>query len=254
MSRGLRSRLRRVLVSLPIVGEAVFSARDRLRHAQLLREGTFAQHGEDRELLDALHARGAAGPYVDVGSNHPFHLSNSYLLYREGWRGVCIDPLSHLETLYRHWRPDDIFVSCAVGEGSGRVTLHEFEIGMLSTCDARAAADYVAAGYRLRRTVEVPVRRLDDVLEQLGVIASLSLLTVDVEGGELSVLRSLDLDRWRPEIVCLEVMTAVGKASDDAVHHLESRGYRVLRDLGLNVVMERVSSGEHALRSPMPGD
>ena len=254
MSPDVRSRLRRALVSLPIVGEALLSARDRVRHAQLAHRGTFAQQGEDTALLDILRARGADGPYVDVGSNHPFHLSNSYLLYREGWRGVCVDPLSRLEPLYQRWRPEDTFVNCAVGDGPAGVTLHEFEIGMLSTCDERAAADYVAAGYRLLRSVPVPMRTLNDVLDDLAVVAPLSVLTIDVEGGELSVLRSLDFDRWRPELVCLEVMTAVGKVSEGVMGHLESRGYRVLCDLGFNVVMERVSSVGHALGSPVPGD
>ena len=54
------------------------------------RRGSFAQEGEDRFLLEYFGSK--TGIYVDVGANHPFVISNTYLLYKrmEGFDGRAI--------------------------------------------------------------------------------------------------------------------------------------------------------------------
>ena len=52
---------------------------------QLLRAGgraSFSQYGEDLFVSD--YFRGRKGIYMEIGGNHPFRLSNTYLLYRMG--------------------------------------------------------------------------------------------------------------------------------------------------------------------------
>ena len=42
-----------------------------------------------------------AGVYVDIGSNHPFDLSNTFFFDRcLGWRGLCIEPNVKYHKLY----------------------------------------------------------------------------------------------------------------------------------------------------------
>ena len=48
------------------------------------------------------------GFYVDIGCHHPFRFSNSYLFYKLGWRGICVDPLPGTKALFNKWRPEDI--------------------------------------------------------------------------------------------------------------------------------------------------
>ena len=228
-----------LLLKFPWAYEAVQSVRDRRYLAEHVRSGGFSQHGEDAELLRMLQELGAKGPYLDVGCNHPFKLSNTFLLYRAGWRGICVDPLPRFAALYRQWRPEDKFECVAIGEQPGEMTLYEFEADVLSTLDPDLARAYQDRGYRLRGRSAVQVRPLDDILRQQGVQAPLSLLSIDIEGHELPALRSIDLQHWRPAVVCLEALTADGKRNDAAIEYLTNNGYRVARDLGLNVFFTR---------------
>src|SRR5438046_2634162 len=84
---------------------------ERRWHRRSLRQGTFAQHGEDRFVID--YFGGKSGTYVDVGANHPFQISNTYLLYLGGWRGVTIEPLYHLYQKHRRMRPLDVQLNVA---------------------------------------------------------------------------------------------------------------------------------------------
>ncbi len=235
--------LKSVLMRMPLAYEAVQGLRDRAYLRRADEAGSFAQHGEDLALMRLLQEAGASGPYVDVGCNHPFKLSNTYLLYRHGWRGLCVDPLPRFASLYRRWRPEDRFASLAIGEAAGELPLYEFESDVLSTLDPTLAQQYQAQGYRLRRTSAVRIASLDEVLAGSGLSAPISLLSIDIEGHELPALRSIDLGRWQPQFVCLEALTATGRRNGGAIDHLVSHGYSVAADLGLNIILRRASAG-----------
>jgi FkbM family methyltransferase len=155
---------------------------------------------------------------------------------------VCVDPLPRFAPLYKRWRPEDSFRNLAIGEKPGELPFFEFESDVLSTLDAGLATQYQAQGYRLRQRSSMRVVRLDTVLQECGVQAPVSLLSIDIEGHELPALRSLDLARWRPRLVCLEVATADGQRSLDAAAYLQAQGYETALDLGLNLVLQRSAS------------
>lgn len=233
--------LKTALLRFPTVYEWVERYRDGVYRRKAERKGSYAQHGEDLELLRLLQAGGATGPFVDVGCNHPFKLSNTYGLYAKGYRGVCIDPLPRYQALYQRWRPQDRFVRTAIGETEGELVFHEFESDVLSTLDPQLAALYTQQGYRLRRQSRVRVARLDTVLDEAGLKGPISLLSIDIEGHELPALRSIALDRWQPALICLEVATADGQRNHGALNHLTSHDYGVALDLGLNIVLARTA-------------
>lgn len=238
-AKSLRTNMKSHLMRYPWAYRLIQQLRDRRYLWQSREAGTYSQHGEDRVILELLDAAGAKGPYADIGSNHPFVYNNTFLLYTRGWRGVCVDPLPRFVPLYRRWRPDDLFVCAAVGAEEGETPLFEFEWDMLSTLSQRLAQAYETAGHRLFRVTGVQTRPIDAILANAGLTPPLSLLSLDVEGYELSAVQTIDLDHWQPQLVCLEVQTADGTVQSDATAHLERHGYRIARDLGLNVILER---------------
>ncbi len=233
------STLRSLLLRVPFVYQGVQTLRDRRQLRRSLAVGSFAQQGEDVQLLDLLKRLNARGPYLDLGANHPFKLSNTYLLYREGWRGVCVDPLPRFRPLYRHWRPADHFICAAIGEEQQLIDLHQFEWDPLSTLDAELAAQYMARGFKRLRKFPVEVRPVDDILGSANITAPLSLLSIDIEGHELSALRSMNLAKWQPAVICMEVLAAHGVRNWQAEDHLLAHGYVAQGDIGHNAVFVR---------------
>src|SRR5262249_8232028 len=74
---------------------------------------SYSQEGEDL-ILDRILDSKRTGFYIDVGCHHPFRFSNSYLFYRRGWQGICVDPLPEAKSSFRRYRPRDTFVETAV--------------------------------------------------------------------------------------------------------------------------------------------
>ena len=56
----------------------------------LARKNSYSQNGEDLILIDYFNEN-PNGFYVDIGCHHPFRFSNTYLLYKKGWRGLNVD-------------------------------------------------------------------------------------------------------------------------------------------------------------------
>jgi hypothetical protein len=52
------------------------------------------------QFVDLMLKNKPIGTYVDIGSNHPVDINNTYVFDRRGWKGLCVD-VSLDENLYR---------------------------------------------------------------------------------------------------------------------------------------------------------
>jgi FkbM family methyltransferase len=165
---------------------------------------SYAQNGADVVLLRTL-GHVTDGRYVDVGAGDPVDMSLTKALYDRGWRGVDIDAVPAIALALREARPGNDVVQAAVSDRAGSHTpfFHLVDTG-LSTLVEETARAHERRGYELRE-ITVPLARLDDVCARSGVIEEeLHLLRIDAEGAEEEVLRSFDLERWRPWVVVVE--------------------------------------------------
>lgn len=79
------------------------------------RQLSFSQEGEDL-ILQRLLADRPPGFFVDVGAYHPIRFSNTYVLYRQGWRGINIDATPGAMRLFSEVRSEDINLEAFVAE------------------------------------------------------------------------------------------------------------------------------------------
>ena len=155
---------------------------------------SYSQCGEDL-LLARIFAELDRGFYVDVGCNHPEKLSNTYLLYRRGWSGLCIDPHETFAPLYQEIRPRDEFLPLAVSATQSSLDIYYgVELGLSSAKQRN----------HLVNKITVPARKLRDILDERSVAPNFEVLSIDVEGFEIDVLESLDFSAYRPRIIIAE--------------------------------------------------
>src|SRR5204862_7027727 len=96
--------------------------------------------------------------------------------------------------------------------------------GPLSSLDR----DRMAPGAKADYVIMVPTRTLDDILEEAQAPAPLDLLSVDVEGHEIEVLRGFDFAHWQQGLILRE-----DHVGDLKKHKfLTQSGYRLLRRIG----------------------
>lgn len=192
---------------------------------------SFSQQGEDIILFHALHdLLGLDRPtYMDVGAAHPVRSSNTYLLYGTGSTGVLVEPNPLFVEMLRRQRPKDVVVAAGIGVTDAQEADY-YEIKgnpMLNTFSSEQVARLQKGQTEsvVERVSKMPLLNINRVItEHMGKAPD--LLSTDIEGLDYAIVRTLDLTRFRPGVICCEGVSSDknGNASDIA-QYLLSQSY-----------------------------
>jgi FkbM family methyltransferase len=192
------------------------------------------------------HAR-----FVEVGSNdgeQHDHL-RPYILGRN-WTGVMVEPVPYVfERLQHNYAAvaDRVrLANVAVADHDGEVTFFHLVappddltgqglpdwydgIGSLSRENLLRHADTIADVEDRLVETRVPCLTLDSLLAR-NELDAIDLLLIDVEGHDWEILRTVDLERWRPRMIVYEHfhLDAGDRAACRA--HLERAGYETMEE------------------------
>jgi FkbM family methyltransferase len=183
-------------------------------------------HQEEKARVREFFGGDSSGYFVEVGANHPTEGSQTWHLEQSGWTGVLVEPQPDLAAFLVTSRKARVFATaCSSPENTGQsLPLHVD--GPRSALDR----DRMSPGAKAAYIIVVPTRTLDSILEEASAPVPIDLLSIDVEGHEVEVLRGLDLVRWQPLLILVE--DHVGSL---ATHrYLTRNGYRLIRRLGHN--------------------
>ena len=200
---------------------------------------SYAQEGEDL-ILDRLMDNSKTGFYVEVGSHHPFRFSNTYLFYRRGWKGICIDPLPDSKNLFNKWRPRDLALEIGVSATPSIMKYYLFNEPALNTFEPLLAKERDGLrDYKITEIKEVQTLPLSTILDTyLPIKQIIDFISIDVEGLDLEVLQSNDWRKYRPRFVVAECLNAdlVSIIDDPVVRYLETVGYKPYTKSGNSLI------------------
>ena len=148
----------------------------------------FSQYAEDVSIK-RLFPKNYLGYFVDVGCFHPKKYNNTWQLYKIGWSGVNIDIDPIKIKGFNMIRKRDHNVACAVGHGKDVIQYYSKGFYSLTTTTNKEFSS--KRGKHTEKTTLC--RSLDDVLEKSPFSGQqIDLLTVDAEGNDFEVLKSLN--------------------------------------------------------------
>ena len=192
---------------------------------------SFAQQGEDLILYNLLcHELRIPSPsYLDVGAGDPVLSNNTYGLYLTGCRGVLVEPNPSLVRKLKAARPNDIVIGCGVGlkEAAdadyyvirGRWPLNTFSAETVAEYRKQSAEDPVE---RILKMPLIPINRL--MADHFN--GAPDLLSIDIEGMDLAVLRTMDYRAHRPAAICAETKKpAMSHDATPVARFLRGKGY-----------------------------
>ena len=110
-------------------------------------------------------------------------------------------------------RPKDLNYNCAISDKTESIKVYyQKELSQLSTTE-KVQAESVFQGNMKEK--EIKSFTLDEILSRDKYKNSkIDLLDIDVEGADLKVLRGLSFDKFKPELVCVEIHENEIKKSD----------------------------------------
>jgi FkbM family methyltransferase len=203
---------------------------------------SYSQAGEDAVLRFLFSDKKLTRiSYLDIGTNSPDHGNNTYLFYRSGSTGVCVEADRSLIPNIARMRPRDRILNVGVSIGTaGEADFYIFDVNGLSTFD-KAEADRRAASGQFKLTEVAKVKLIDiNTILRDNFAQRPDLLSIDIEGLDLAVLKTLDFERYPIPVVCVETC----RYSDDHVRPKDhaiaefmiTKGYEVYADTYINTI------------------
>jgi FkbM family methyltransferase len=174
-----------------------------IKHKFFIKKKSYAMDNEDTAVLNYFKDK-KNGFYVDVGCYHPIHRNNTYLLHKQGWSGVNIDTSEFSIDLFNHMRPNDLNYNSAISNKNEVVKLfYQKELSQLSTTEIDQAKTVFQGNIKEKK---VQAFTLDEILYRNKYKNSkIDFLDIDVEGADLKVLEGLSFNKYKPELVCVEI-------------------------------------------------
>lgn len=184
------------------------------------------------QVVKAQFPEGYVGTACELGAADGVFLSNTLKLEEAGWDCLCIEgnPF-YTEDLFANRKKPLI---CGVGNMSGLALFHQYESEGELAWAAASGLKPRGGFYLARPPFMVPVMPLSRILHGYKM-TDLDFLSLDVEGREIDVLRSLN--HLRPKTILVEIV-------DD--HKMET--HKLLVEMGYSLVDATGQDAFYALK------
>jgi FkbM family methyltransferase len=191
----------------------------------------YSQFGEDTILQKYLQEN--KGFYLDIGSGDPVRGSNTFFLYKKGWSGILIDPLSRNIFSSKIIRRKDKIIRGLVGATDRSYPFYEMYPYEYSTTNNEVVKDLINNGKaKLVKKVQLNTFSVSELNLNINLDQP-SLLSVDCEGFDLEVLKTIDLKTIEFRIICVEDFDYNPAYKSSVINqYLNENGYEIVDRAG----------------------
>jgi FkbM family methyltransferase len=184
----------------------------RFEYQTLRSEGYYSQRGQDKWIVEKLLPGLRGGVFVDIGAHDGVSFSNTYYLEDVlGWTGLAVEPIPEVYAKLRSARRCTVVQGCAGGRQRNVRFLRvegyaEMLSGIVDQYDPRHSDRVrreIAQHGGASKEILVECHSINALLERHGLYR-IDYMSLDIEGGELDLLRSLDLMRFDVRVIGIE--------------------------------------------------
>ena len=206
------------------------------KHYFLLNE-RIAQSGEEKEIRKLLSIK-KKGKFIDIGCFHPTRQNNTYELYKHGWRGINIDLNSLSIKLFKFARPRDINICTAISEK--KTTKQLYFLGDLDTKNTIDSnhVNYLRKYFNVKKfeKKKIKTETINNIINKYN-FSSFDFFNIDVEGHEYEIIKSFDFKKYKPKLICIEILNhnkAAIKRNKKTINILKKNGFNYISTIGYN--------------------
>ena len=123
--------------------------------------------------------------------------SLTFKLFKIGWQGLNVDLSKVSIDLFKISRPNDVNICCAISDKDKKIKF--FENSKINQQNS-----ILTYGKESKKIKEINSYKLNTILKK-NKIAKFDYLNIDVEGAEIQVLNGLDIKKYKPKLITLEI-------------------------------------------------
>ena len=210
-------------------------------------KASYSQAGEDT-IIEYLFASIKINKpaYLEIGTNQPKICNNTYNFYLKGCKGVCIEPDANMIGAIKKARPDDTILNVGIAsESSGTAPFYLFPKAVngwstFSKEEAEIRKSESGIDYQVK---QVELKNINAVIDEY-FDSYPNFISLDVEGLDLEILQSLNFEKYRPEVICVETisfgyLTNTETKINSIIEFMHQNGYAVYADTHINTIFCR---------------
>jgi len=203
---------------------------------------SYSQAGEDAVLRFLFYDYGKKSVnYLDLGTNIPDFGNNTFLFYRNGSTGVCVEADVSLIANIKKRRPKDKVINAGVSVSEEKeADFYVFNEPSINTFDKAEAEHRSSYGnYSIQKVVKVPLIGINELIEN-NFTTCPDLISIDIEGLDLAVLQSLDYNKYPVPVICVETCTYsenhIRPKDKSIADFMVTKGYEIYADTYINTI------------------
>lgn len=173
----------------------------------------YSQDNQDKYLEYIVFKGFKNGVYVDVGAHDGVSFNNTlYFEKNNNWTGINIEPIKSVFDKLVINRPNSINLNCAVCNNDGETEFlcntgyTEMISGIKNTFDYRHWERLQNENKQMNSTTEVikvSTKKLETIFDE-NKISHIHYLSIDVEGAEFEVIKSINFDKVFIDVIGFE--------------------------------------------------
>ena len=173
----------------------------------------YSQCKQDKTLEENIFKGYKNGVFVDVGAHDGVTINNTlYFEKNNNWSGINIEPIRVVYDKLVINRPNSININCAVCNNDGEIEFlcntgyTEMISGIKDMFDEKhlqrlQRENNIHGSYT--ETIMVPTKKLETIFDE-NKITHVNYLSIDVEGAEFEVIKSINFDKVYIDVIGFE--------------------------------------------------
>ena len=198
-----------------------------IKYNYFTKKHTYSQFGED--IIVNNFFGDFVGTYVDIGCYHPIKYSNTALLHKKGWRGVNIDLNKTSIALFNVCRKNDVNIIACLSDTKEEVEVYiDSEFSALNSMYSENQRKF-----NLKDLKKIHLQT--SVFPEL-VKDNFDFLNIDCEGNDLKILKTIDLNKYTPKLINIEVSET---NKEEIYEYLSLYGYNIFDIKSVSHIFKR---------------
>lgn len=208
-----------------------------------------SQFGQDNYLEQNIFKGYKNGVFMDVGAHDGVSLNNTlYFEKNNNWTGINVEPIKSVYDNLVINRPTCINLNCAVSNDDGTAEFicntgyPEMLSGLKSEYDPRhlnRLNNTIVSDGGTTETIWVNTQKIETICDKYN-ISRINYLSIDVEGAEFEVIKSINFDKLFIDVI--EFENNYNDVSVPIISYLESKNYIKIHDSGDIFMIHKNSS------------
>lgn len=194
-----------------------------------------SQYHQDKDLEINVFKGYKNGFFVDVGAHDGVTINNTlYFEKYNNWTGINVEPIKTVYDKLVANRPNNINLNCAVCNNDGEteflcnVGYTEMISGIKNNFDPRHMQRLERENQQMGSTTEmitVNTKKLETIFSEHN-ITHVNYLSIDVEGAEFEVIKSINFDKVFIDVIGFE--NNYDDTSIPIIEYLEKHNFMVI--------------------------